>query len=370
MKNFCHNIFTGLDISPSGQIKPCCKFLSNEIPKFNIRDGIDQYQKSDFVKNLKKQIMNDERPKGCQRCWIEEDAGIKSKRQLDYIRHKANFDKLPTDHEGYTNVSIAFGNICNFSCRICGPNQSSKWVSELFKNENIRYPIHDWYKEKNILEDIYNHTRDAIHFDIPGGEPLLLEIAEHFDFLNRFEKERKNEISLHYTTNGSNFPKQEFIDIWKEFKEVDIQISVDDTGKRFEYNRWPGKWQEVYDNIKKFQMLEKQVSNIRLSISFSVSVFTVFYSDEFFKWCRSEGLPDPWMGRVNNPSYYRPGVLGKKINQKIREHLCRSNFFEVRKLASLVVDSDQNPKEFFYHSNKLDMIRKQNFSKVFPELVC
>ena len=262
MKNYCHNAFTGLDISPAGTIKPCCKFLDREIPKFDIKDGIASYKDSEFLKDLQDQFLRDQRPKGCSRCWTEEDAGIHSKRQLDYIRHKSHFDRLKTDHNEFTNISLSFGNICNFSCRICGPAQSSRWVSEILRHDNISYPIHRWYKDKDVMDDIFNHTKTAVHFDIPGGEPLLVEIDEHFDFLGRFDLEKSKDISLHYTTNGSVLPKKEFLDVWKSFKEVDIQLSIDDTGERFEYNRWPGKWADVYDNIKSFQKLERENNNI------------------------------------------------------------------------------------------------------------
>lgn len=369
MKNFCHNAFTGLDITPAGTIKPCCKFLPNEIPIFNIKDGITSYKDSEFLKGLQDQFLQDQRPAGCLRCWTEEDAGIRSKRQLDYIRHKNHFDQLKTNDNEFTNISLAFGNICNFSCRICGPAQSSRWVSEILRQDNISYPIHSWYKDKDVMDDIFNHTKNAVHFDIPGGEPLLLEIKEHFDFLIRFNLEKTKEISLHYTTNGSVFPEENFLDVWNNFKEVDIQMSIDDVKERFEYNRWPGKWNKVYNNIKKFQRLKDNSKNIRLSISFTVSIFTIYYADEFYQWCLDEGLPDPWMGRLDTPLYYRAGVLGKKINDKIREKLLQSKFLEVRKLASYVQDSDhQYHTEFLKMVDKFDHIRDQKFHKTFPEL--
>ena len=370
MKNFCFNAFTGLDISTDGYIKPCCKFLTKEIPKFNIRDGITSYKESDFLKKLQEQFINDERPTGCSKCWVEEDAGIKSKRQLDYIRHKKHFDLLDKKNDSFTNISIAFGNICNFACRICGPDSSSRWVAEILKNNKELKPIHQWYKDSNIMNDIFEHTKDAVHFDIPGGEPLLLEIKEHFELLKKFDQERAKKISLHYTTNGSVFPDQKFLDVWKSFEEIDIQMSIDDIGKRFEYNRWPGKWNEVYDNIKKFQTLEKESDNIKLSISFTVSAFTIYYANEFYKWCMDEDLPSPWMGRLNRPVYYRAGVFGKKINDKIRKKLSRSKFFEVRKLSSFVKDDDyQYNKEFLQLINKFDFERNQKFQETFPELI-
>jgi sulfatase maturation enzyme AslB (radical SAM superfamily) len=369
MKNFCHNAFTGLDISPAGNIKPCCKFLNDKIPVFYIKDGITSYKDSEFLKDLQDQFLQDQRPAGCSRCWTEEDAGMKSKRQLDYIRHKTHFDLLKTDNSKFTNISIAFGNICNFSCRICGPASSSRWVSEMSRHSNISNPVHIWYKDKKVMDDIFNHTKNAVHFDIPGGEPLLVEIDEHFDFLGRFDSEKSKDISLHYTTNGSVFPKKEFLDVWRCFKEVDIQLSIDDTGQRFEYNRWPGEWDDVFANIKSFQKLERENKNIRLSISFTVSVFTIYYADEFYHWCKNENLPDPWMGRLNAPVHYRAGVLGEETNKKIREKLSRSKFLEVQKLTSYVDDTDhQHYAQFKEATTQLDNIRNQKFHKIFPEL--
>ena len=136
MNTFCHNPFIGLDINPEGHIRPCCKFLESEMPKFHIKQGIETYKKSKWVKKLQDQFIDGKRPKGCERCWKEESAGIESKRQLDYIRHKKQFDSVDLKNPNYINISLAFGNLCNLACRICSPNQSSRWASERNKLEN------------------------------------------------------------------------------------------------------------------------------------------------------------------------------------------------------------------------------------------
>ena len=340
------------------------------MPKFNVRDGIEKYRSSDFLKELREQFLRDEKPKGCSRCWIEEDAGIKSKRQLDYERHKEEFDKIDLKDRDFKNVSVSFGNLCNFACRICSASNSSKWVSENIKNTGKKFPIHDWFKRKDIMEDVFRFTKDAIHFDIPGGEPLLLELPEQFEFLGRFSDQQSQKISIHYTTNGSNFPKKEFLDQWDRFKEIDIQISIDDTGKRFEYNRWPGKWSEVYENIKKLQELEKDKGNVRLSISFTVSAFTVAYAKEFFEWCLSEGLPKPWMGRLNYPYHYCVEILPEVISGPIKEQLRSSEFEDVRNLANYLDGSKKDLLPVFKEKvTELDRFRNQSFVQTFPELV-
>lgn len=369
MNNFCFNAFTGLEVDTRGEITPCCKFLRDKMPKFHISEGIDLYKESDFLKKLQAQFIKNERPDGCRRCWIEEDAGIESKRQLDYTRHKEHFDSLKLDEKTFSNVSISFGNLCNFACRICGPGSSSKWVTELKKQNINDGQIQNWYKKEEYINDIFSNVKDAVHIDVVGGEPLLLDLEEHFNFLNRFNKNQKNKISLHYTTNGSTFPTQPFLDIWQDFKEIDIQLSLDDFGKRFEYNRWPGKWPLVYSNIKKYQTLEKDQKNIRLSISFTVSAFTIYYANNFYQWCLSEGLPTPWLGRLNHPEYYRCNVYPEPIRGKIIEKLSQSTFSEIHKLKEFLQDdSSKYFEQFLTTTNQLDKIRNQNFQTTFPEL--
>jgi len=369
MKNFCHNAFTGIDITPGGTIKPCCKFLQATMPTFHISEGIEKFRDSEFRKGLQQEFLDGKRPKGCDRCWKEEDAGVKSKRQLDYERHRISFDNLDLQRKDFTNISLNFGNICNLACRICGPNRSSRWVAENIKHGDKAYPIYDWFKQKDVMEDIFFYTKEAVHFDIPGGEPLLMDIEEHFEFLDRFSQDRKQQISLHYTTNGTNWPKQSHLESWKHFKEIDIQISIDDTGKRFEYNRWPAKWPQVYENIKKFQSLSRSQSNIRLSVSFTVSAFTIFYADEFFTWCIREGLPPPWMGRLHEPVFYRCGIYDEDTATKIKTKLQQSKIQQVRSLADYVDPADRvHFEDFKKQINRLDIQRNQNFNNTFPEI--
>ena len=368
MKNFCFNPFTGLDISTSGDLKPCCKFLNDQIPKFNIKDGLDSYKNSKWLNDLQEKFKNDKRPAGCMKCWKEEDAGLMSRRQMDSARFDKKFKELDLNTTGFINVAVAFGNICNLACRICGPKDSSRWVAEMKKHENKSYPITQWFKDHDVIEDLFNHTKDAVHLDIPGGEPILLEIPEHFDFLEKF-KERSHEITLHYTTNATNFPNRKIVNLWKKFKSVDVQMSIDGIEKKYEYNRWPAKWNKVHGNMLKYKKLAKESTNIRLSISHTVSAFTVNYVDDFVKWCIVGGFPKPWLGPLISPAHYRPGIFPEHIKKKIIENLQASRFNDVKSLVSYVEQDDQKYYPLFKNRvQELDRIRKQSFSKTFPEL--
>ena len=55
---------------------------------------------------------------------------------------------------------------------------------------------------------------------------------------------------------------QKNINILKHFNHVNINLSIDGWGKRFEYLRHPGNWQEVYTNLYWFKQLyeSKQIN--------------------------------------------------------------------------------------------------------------
>ena len=126
------------------------------------------YTSSELLNTVKQQMLANEWPTGCVRCKTEEASGIASKRQLDYERWTDAFDNY-TEDQGFITASIAFGNTCNLKCITCGPGASSRWRKEYL----------DLYGEDSPPETIDNsqvltyigHCPNAIHFDIPRGEP-------------------------------------------------------------------------------------------------------------------------------------------------------------------------------------------------------
>ena len=81
MKALCLIPWTSIDISPRGNIAPCCKYQDDVM---KITDNtIEDYAHSEELKTIKEQMLNNEWPAGCVRCKSEEQNNIKSKRQLE-----------------------------------------------------------------------------------------------------------------------------------------------------------------------------------------------------------------------------------------------------------------------------------------------
>lgn len=360
----CYHPWVGLDIGPQGSFKPCCKY------KDNIAHSFEDYTRSEKLAELRTQFLEGRRPDGCYRCWRDEDAGLESKRQLD-SKHIFNNKAPSLNHINV--ISLPFGNTCNLACRICSSASSSRWKDEARKLQSTfpEIKVYDhvkFYDDPSFMNPILDLIPNVIHIDIPGGEPFVVKSRKHQELIDLVSYHNPEQVSIHYTTNCTHFPEESLWNQWKKFKQVDIQLSIDGIENQFEYNRWPADWNTCYNNIQKYQQKTKELTNFKLSISHSVSVFTVFYLPEFLNWCERNELPDPWLGMVSNPIQYNITVFPKDIKTKIEEKLkSHAKLLTIIHAMNAVDHSDQFEKTLKYIKT-LDQHRNQNFIKTFSEL--
>ena len=369
---FCHAPWSNLEILPTGEILPCCKFESQSYSQtFNIQHHtIDDYRKSAMLSTIKQQFQTGHWPTGCDRCRIEEQSGIESKRQLDYTRWQHHYNNYDLGSDDLLTVSLALGNTCNLKCIICGPAASSKWIKE-YKDvygiqvqniENVR---------KDLINSITSIAPDLIHIDMHGGEPMLSSIEQHQALLDHYihTGQAKN-ISIHYTTNATIFPDQSWLNKWKNFAEIDLQLSIDGVANRYEYLRYPADWSTLNQHADQYLKLQQQQSNIKLSVAHAVSAFNIFYIEEFVTWCRQKGLPRPWMGKVHTPAWLRPSVWPEPAKGSIVNKLQSSIIEDVRTWANLMQNTDDTNlfDQFKQFVQRHDQYRNLNFKNTFPDL--
>jgi MoaA/NifB/PqqE/SkfB family radical SAM enzyme len=368
----CYSPWSNIDISPTGAIAPCCKFQTAEYPiKFNLQNSsITDYTNSEFLKKIKQEFVDGQWPTGCIRCRIEEENNIESKRILDYTRWQNSYDSYDLKKSELLTASIAFGNTCNLTCITCNSASSSRWHKEYKDIYNIDIPHFKFYKE-NFVKNFIALAPNIIHVDIPGGEPLLSGIPEQQELLAHYiATDQAKNITLHYTTNVTIFPDPTWWALWQHFKEVDIQLSIDGIGTRYEYIRYPGNWATVVDHTAQYIQKEQANTNIRISVSHTVSAYNIFYLDEFFSWCYNIGLPRPWLGRVHNPAHMRPTVWAEPARTKIINQLLTSKNTDILNWATLMANNDDSSlfDKFKIKIKEHDDYRQLDFRKTFPEL--
>jgi MoaA/NifB/PqqE/SkfB family radical SAM enzyme len=357
----CYHPWVGLDISPQGDFRPCCKYNGT------LGLSLEEYENNPDLQKLREDFLNGERPVGCQRCWSDEDSELPSKRTIDNVYF---FNNQVPDLKSYKVLSLPFGNTCNLSCRTCDSLASSRWAQEETKLKTqfpdiTIYSHKKFYRDEKFLTDIKNISSELISVTFPGGESFITGIPQQLEFLDRLIEKNSKNISLTYITNTTTFPDQKFWDRWEKFKSVDIQLSVDGIGEKFEYIRWPANWNECYNNIKQYQDKIKLFNNIKLSISHTVSIFNVFYLPEFFIWCLKEKLPEPYIGMVSDPGHYNIKVLPEYMKQKLKQKLIGKKF------AGIIKFMEENTGDFtetVRWIKAVDLSRNQDFIKTFPEL--
>jgi sulfatase maturation enzyme AslB (radical SAM superfamily) len=241
--SFCVLPFVSIEADPMGKCKVCC-LSYDTIPDIDLKtDTLTQAFNSEYMNNLRQRFLNGEKPEGCNRCWSEEASGRTSKRmhsemRLRKIIGEAQFAKSTDGKLMFLDLKL--GNICNLKCRICGSFSSSKWAQEeieIFKENKIaRQNLLNgrWPREaNNFWKDLSQLLANTKYFEFTGGEPFLID--EHFDLLEMaVQMGYASNIEIHYNTNTTTLPKRG-LELWPYFKLVEIALSIDDIGPRFEY---------------------------------------------------------------------------------------------------------------------------------------
>lgn len=367
---FCYSPWTNIDIDPQGNILPCCKYqLTQTDPTFNIQHhSLKEYADSAFLHQIRQEFRQDQWPSGCVRCRIEEENNVKSKRQLDHDRWQEHYARYQFGSDQWITASVAFGNTCNLKCITCGSYASSRWRQEYLDIYGEDFQAVKFYRD-DFINDFVSQAPGIIHIDIPGGEPFLSGVPEQKKLLKHYiETERSADITLHYITNATIFPDAEWWQLWSHFQEIDLQLSIDGVGARYEYIRYPAVWKDTVKHTERYVQKEKQLSNFRLSVSHTVSAYNIFYLDEFFTWCREIGLPRPWLGRVHDPAHMRPELWPNK--QHIVSQLMQSGHEDVQTWAKIIenVDHSDQFNEFCQRLHQHDQYRGLDFAHTFPEM--
>ena len=367
---FCYNPWTNIEVKMDGGILPCCKYtLSESDPKFNLKfHSFEDYYHSKFLAEIKKDFVQGQWPSGCESCRLEEQNNIPSKRQLDLDRWSEHYEQYQLDSGQLLTADLVVGNICNLKCIICDSYYSSLWREEYRKiysidNANIRADQID------LVQVLTKHAPNLIHLDLSGGETFLSGVPEQKKMLKHYvESGQAANITLHYNTNVTVFPNEEWWELWSHFKEIDIQLSMDGIQEKFEYIRYPAEWSTVVTHVEQYVQKEKQLTNVRLSVCYTVSAYNIFYLDEFFAWCYNQGLPEPYLNRVLNPVHMKPGVWPDK--QMIIDRLMKSRYLRVRTWSEIIrnVDDSEHFDEFCRRLHQHDQYRGIDFKTVFPEM--
>lgn len=392
-KAFCVLPWLHLHVMPDSSVIPCCVSPYQDIYGNVSTDPVEEIWNNDRFKQLRLQMIKGELPAGCAHCHMVEKAGFQSLRNTSNQRFQNEVPMMlmNTSANGHyaelklKYIDIRFSNLCNFKCRGCSPTLSSSW----YEDHNLLYNYKsDKPKVSNIATDspefwarFQELVMDSQEIYFGGGEPLITK--EHFDLLRLLIAKGKTNVRLSYNTNLSTltYGNHNLTDLWSQFKEVALGISLDDIGPRAEYFRNGTKWNIVHSNLLK---LRDDFKNISRYVNVTVSSMNIFYLPELYEYLISEKIIDNSGFNINlllDPVELRADILPLEVKNKIKEKL---SLFSQKLLKDghpksandfiniinqmMKTDNSHLFEGFKERTKKLDHIRGESFEKVYPEL--
>jgi MoaA/NifB/PqqE/SkfB family radical SAM enzyme len=380
-ETFCILPWMHLATNASGNLRVCCNSTPGKnfvtkpdgTPYKLFRDNLEEAWSSEVYQTIRKQMLAGERPEMCQRCFREEDVGIKSARQAwndKWTESKEYTLDAPFDIK---YVDLRLGNLCNLKCRMCNPYSSNMWVKEwhlvedaLSESEYDRLSNMTWPEREKTWENLYSiaHTVEEIY--LTGGEPTI--IKEQHKLLDYFiERGTAKDIRLKYNTNLTNVP-QHLLDKWSKFKRVQLNCSIDAVGDLDRYIRYPSTWDKIKENFEKVRTVER----CNVEIHCTVQMYNILKLNELIEWA----LPynhKIYFNILNHPEYLNIRVLPENLKQLAAERLAPyTHLDKVQGIIDYMFAEDWSDKitDFKEYTHQLDKSRDQKLADVCEELSC
>jgi MoaA/NifB/PqqE/SkfB family radical SAM enzyme len=393
---FCILPWVHQELQQNGDVLPCC--ISDGSPCGNLRDKTPkECWNSDFMKELRIDMLKGTENKSCQNCYnIEANGGI-STRIIKNKLFESSFSKVDNTlsdgtYEEYnlSFLGIRFSNLCNMKCRYCTPSNSTSWIKEL--KEFNALSSEDKYTRtfeeiEPFLDDLLTKHTQLKEIYIAGGEALI--DPDHTKLLKKLIEANRCDINLMYDTNLTTryFKDTDIFELWKNFSNVRVSGSIDDIEHRFEYARKGGTWPQTKEHMV---ILNTFSSSIYFHINVTVNIYNVFYLAELFEYVLENKLveiSEISIYVLEDPHHFNITILPLRAKEAIKVKLAtfiesyifkkyslKESLLFVKSLKSIISKMNSSPsndkamKVFKDETSILDKRRNESFAQVFPEL--
>jgi len=392
---FCMYPWIHFHAYPNGSAYPCCmadmQFPIGDMKKNTIQEIWNQAP----MKEIRRQMLNEQPVTACNRCYEQESTGFVSGRISANKHHGHLINRVhetkpdgTLDRFELTYWDIRFSNLCNLSCRSCGHIFSSSWYKDQAK---LAGP--EWKKTHKVLnyagrfetdawDQLVEHIEHVEQIYFAGGEPLLME--EHYKILDELVRQKKFNVRLIYNTNftHTNLKDKSVFEYWKLFDSVSIGASLDGSGRYGEYIRKGTEWSKIEQNRIAMMAICPKVD---FYISPTLSIMNAWHLPDFHRDWVERGLIKPQDLNVNilqDPPYYRIDIAPMKYKQQLRikyqDHLewlknqdpleRASEGFKSAINFMMATDNTHLIDTFWRKTHELDVIRSEQLLDVIPEL--
>ena len=384
-------------------VVPCCVNHETVFGR-TTEESLEEIYSNDnpILKDFRKQMINGPKlSESCQRCTDCERSGVKSYRQVNNEKYGHLIDELDFDDQGNLTEfkvhmwdGVGYTNLCNLKCRMCHSylsttnreeevkhNLPMKSVSivqkkqlENFKDLLPKVLINSFDNIEDLYNFFYDHIDTTKEIKFEGGEPLIME--EHYKLLMLLLDRGKTDVILNYPTNLTKLKLKDYdcIELWKQFKQINICVSLDAFDLQNRYIRHPADWAQIIRNLERIQ---KECPHINLTVQTTIQILNSFAATKLHKWATDLELPVNFvflkyplnMSLTSLTIEYKNKVKQHwneyKIRAPIHTHKDIDGFLKMMEAE----DTSETLGEFFTLMKERDHVRNENLFETFPELI-
>lgn len=291
----CTIFKNGVTIGPTGAVRPCCAFKVH-------KDTENLYWKDDWVTrhNEWDKAQEENWIPECKECEVAESMGTESLRMMynDRLEHEV----------GIKHWDFKINNTCNFACRMCNQTSSSTWANIIRDNpeewDAYYNDKHNTRWTKESLE-FTNLMLDASYVKFTGGEPFMIPQVKKI-IQRLIDEDVAPAITLELITNGSH-DLTAWNHLFEKFKRVNINISIEAIGARYEYIRPGASWLTTSNNSVIFN--KRSPANCYLTVTILPMVFNRNNMHEVVDWCKENKIMHHISVPVITPKFMAPNAL-------------------------------------------------------------
>lgn len=379
-KSFCVLPWMHVATTPGGTYRVCCnsdsadnKLLLDGQPMKVNRHGYSDLYRSETLQTIRAEMLCGVRPKTCSRCFSQEDAGVKSSREIYNEIWQEDREYRMSDVIEPRYIDLRLGNLCNLKCRMCNPYSSNQWIDEW---ETIHGPFpegeRDWLKNMNWAEHSGSdrHLKEMMHhveeIYFTGGEPTIIQ--RHDQLLDYcIDADLAKNIRLKYNTNLTNVPVR-LMEKWRHFAHLRLNCSIDGIGPLNDYIRYPSKWKGIWRNYTR--VLER-VENGVLDIHVTVQVTNILDLHRLLEHFVTPPVsPVIFFNILDHPDCLNIQILPHHLKQLAQQRL--EPWLDLPGMSGVLdymwhVDRSAEWPTFLQHTRQLDQLRGQHLEQLVPE---
>lgn len=280
----------GITIHPSGSLHVCCniKRRFSEGSHISEINDLEEYFYSDKMSKWRENFSNGwENFAGCANCKF-------NKTYKSSLEHDRDL--------GLQFLEMSVSNVCNQSCVMCDSAFSSKWrkLETLFD----RTPQSTYSFSDSDIEKVIKLLPRLNKLMLKGGEPFADE--NNVRILSALAQVNPD-CEVKIISNGQRVSKG-FLNVLSELNNVNISISIDAIGKRYEWIRG-GDFLELEYTIKTLaHHLFKPLGTVP-----TTSIYNWFHMDELKSYIEDSiylKIENKWPGQiVSSPHWCSPQKL-------------------------------------------------------------